>query len=123
MRVLFCGDREWQDDDLIRWRLELYNPDYDTIVHGAARGADRIAGKIAKEMGFNVEAYPANWNRYGKSAGPRRNKQMLDSGIHKVEAFHDDIENSKGTKNMVIIARRAKKEVIINRHVTRSGIV
>ena len=56
-------------------------------------------------MGFAVRSYPADWTTYGKAAGPIRNKVMLDQGLDIVIAFHPDIEQSKGTRHMVSIAR------------------
>ena len=111
-RFLFCGDRNWTDRDLIRTRLEGL-ASYDTVVHGACRGADRIEGEIAEELGLTVEAYPADWKRYGRGAGPIRNQQMLDSGIHTVCAFHNDILNSKGTADMCARATAIGKSVEI----------
>lgn len=79
-----------------------------TIIHGAAKGADSIAGRLAeKNKDFEVEAFPADWKQYGKAAGPIRNKQMLDSGLDLVFAFHNDLSKSKGTKHMVEICRKA----------------
>lgn len=50
--------------------------------------------------------FPADWKQYGKAAGPIRNKQMLDEGQPDlVLCFHDDIEKSKGTKNMYELAK------------------
>lgn len=55
MRVLICGDRDWSDVEAIRNRLvEL--PPGSTVIHGAARGADSIAGRLAESMGFEVIA-------------------------------------------------------------------
>lgn len=48
------------------------------IVSGCASGADAIGERYAEENGLKVEKYPANWKRYGRSAGPKRNKQMAE---------------------------------------------
>ena len=50
------------------------------IIPGAARGADQLAGEQAQQRGIPCRAFPAQWNRYGKSAGYRRNEQMLNEG-------------------------------------------
>ena len=68
------------------------------IVSGCARGADALGERYAKENGFKVEKYPADWAAYGKSAGPRRNKQMA-AVCDYVICFWD--EKSKGTKSMI----------------------
>lgn len=107
MRVLVCGDRNWDDVELIYDRLEELPP-RSIVIHGAARGADILAGGVAFRLQFGVESYPADWERYGRSAGPIRNAQMLREGQPDlVIAFHADLEHSKGTKHMVGIARKA----------------
>ena len=59
-------------------------------------------------MNIPVLSYPAEWNKFGRAAGPMRNKRMLiDGKPDMVFAFHDDIENSKGTANMIKITREA----------------
>lgn len=45
--------------------------------HGACRGADTWAAASAKAMGLVVEAWPADWDKHGRSAGPIRNRSML----------------------------------------------
>ena len=90
----------------------------DVIIEGDARGADRMAGEIAKELKIPLEVYPADWNQYGKAAGPIRNTQMLKEGKpDKVLAFHDDIDSSKGTAHMVKIALKAGIPVLIVKHI------
>jgi len=110
MKVLICGSRDWNDYwaiyDVIS-RLDRSS----VIIHGAAPGADTIAGMIGKTLGFNVIAVPAEWNKYGRAAGPIRNKKMLNMQPSLVLAFHEDIKNSKGTKNMVEIAKKKGVEV------------
>jgi len=71
-------------------------------------GADRIAAQIGKEKGWNVRAFPAEWSKYGKSAGPIRNRQMLDTQPNCVIWFHDNLERSKGTLDMIRAAEERK---------------
>src|SRR3972149_6405940 len=103
MRVLICGDRNWTDVRTIRsWIAGLQEWGYTTLIEGEARGADSIARDEAILAGIKVLPFPANWAKYGRAAGPIRNQQMLDEGQPDlVVAFHNDIDNSKGTKNMV----------------------
>lgn len=124
MRVLICGDRNWTDPYPIQREISrfIHNqrglPDDEPVIfiHGAARGADSIGGRLAAECGYTVEAYPADWTTYGRAAGPIRNKQMLDSGIDLVLAFHPDLLQSKGTANMVHQARKAGVKVEVYDH-------
>lgn len=108
MKVLVCGDRNWSDMDKIETRLKRL-PEGTTLIHGAARGADTLGGYVAERFcGFKVEAYPADWNKYHRAAGPIRNRQMLDQKPDLVIAFHSDLATSKGTKDCVMEARKRK---------------
>lgn len=110
MKILVCGSRTWDDPYPILRELNKL-PLEATIIHGAANGADSLAGAIARRLGFNaVVAVPADWKRYGLGAGPIRNRKMLEMGPDLVLAFSRDIENSKGTRNMVEQARKAGVE-------------
>jgi hypothetical protein len=107
MRVLVCGSRDLGREWLkkIRDRLEKLPPD-TVIVEGGARGADLLARTAALDTGLNVIEIPANWRKYGPSAGPIRNRQMLDLAPGLVIAFHPNVEESKGTKDCVGQAKR-----------------
>ena len=113
MRVLCCGDRNWSSYEIIRRELEKLD-DYTTVISGCANGADSISAYIARQLNYKVLDFPANWNKYGRAAGPIRNKQMLDEGKPDlVIAFHTDIKNSKGTKNMIEQAEKKGIKVIL----------
>lgn len=117
IRVLVCGDRNWKNMGIIE--RELIKLPADTIIiHGAARGVDTLAKFVAERIGLKIindgKGFPADWKRYGRGAGPVRNKQMIDEGKPDlILAFHDDIKNSKGTKNMINRGIEAKKKVIL----------
>ena len=107
MRVLICGDRNWTDRKAIRDFVSGL-PFGSVVIEGEAKGADSIARDVAGEQGFMVMPFPANWKLYGRAAGPIRNKQMLTEGKPDlVVAFHNDIDSSRGTANMVDQARKA----------------
>lgn len=100
MRVLVCGDRNWTNYYIIHNRLKQFPPG-TVVIEGEARGADRLAGQAAEALGLEVHKYPAEWDKYGKAAGPRRNCQMLDEKPDIVLAFHNNIKESRGTKHCV----------------------
>ncbi|RLB30781.1 MAG: hypothetical protein DRH11_14310 [Deltaproteobacteria bacterium] len=109
MKVLITGSRYWSNWKLMNSRLSRL-PHDTLIIHGGCRGADRMADQIARKIGLPTpRVYPANWDTYGKGAGPIRNQQMLDENpdIDLVIAFHEDIAKSKGTRDMI---RKAKKK-------------
>ena len=121
-RVLFCGDRNWADAHKIANELRALRKQYSdlAICHGAARGADMLAGNLAVSMGIPVAAFPANWKRYGKRAGPIRNLQMLEEfAPTMVLAFHDNLDASRGTKHMVEIARASGIPTFVFKHRSR----
>lgn len=112
MRVLICGSRTWSDVPTVNTVLQgihctrFGDP---TIIHGAARGADEIAGDLARRQGWRVIEFPADWERHGKRAGYVRNTKMLAEGNpNEVYAFVDKpLVESRGTSMMVRIAREA----------------
>jgi hypothetical protein len=93
IRVLVTGSREWVDRDAIRDALLAVgaahgaDPAAILVVHGGARGADRIAASVAMELGMRVEAHSADWPQHGRSAGFRRNERMVMLGAHRCVAF------------------------------------
>jgi hypothetical protein len=117
MRVLVCGSRDFSNARLLDAVVRGYLTSIATtreshvIIHGAARGADTLAGECADRIGVRVESYPADWDRYGKRAGYVRNQQMLDEGKPDlVVAFYSGEHKSKGTEMMVKIASQAGVE-------------
>ena len=100
-RILVCGDRNMTDYKEIHKILNEF-PSDSVVIHGNCRGADKMAGRAAKKLGMEVMVFPADWKTFGKAAGPIRNTKMLDEGHPDVViAFHPNISQSKGTKNMI----------------------
>ena len=129
MRVAITGDRRWGDPRrtpplllgaitrelaIIETALRTLDPTTDFVVLGDARGADRVALAACKELGLPYRVHRADWGRYGRAAGPRRNRAMLDdvaltrTADETVEVwyFHWDIDKSRGTRDCVLEARR-----------------
>lgn len=101
MRVLCCGDRWWSDRKFIFDVLSTL-PEDTVIIHGNCRGADRMAAAAARKLKLQIISFPAKWRLYGKSAGPIRNEQMINEGLpDKVYAFHDNLDQSRGTRDMI----------------------
>jgi hypothetical protein len=112
MKILVTGSREWYNRAIIYRELIKY-PKSSIVIQGVARGADSIARDIALRLGMQVLDFPAEWNKYNKSAGPIRNRQMLDQKPDLVLAFHENIEESKGTKDCVNEATKRGIPVIL----------
>lgn len=105
MKVLVCGDRNWINEAPIRERLSKLPKD-TIILEGGARGADTLARHAAEFLGLKVIEFPADWDKYGRAAGPIRNEQMIDEGPGLVIAFHPDISKARGTADTVGRAKR-----------------
>lgn len=118
MKVLICGSRDWTDKDAIRRRVaEL--PAGTEIVEGGARGADQLAHQVASARGLPVTTVKADWERYGRSAGFKRNIEMLDMEPDLVLAFR--LNNSRGTGHTIQEAIRREIPVeVINVNTTSS---
>ena len=104
MRVLVCGSRTWKDYDTVYATLALLDDPNAEIIHGAAKGADDFAGRAAQALGLAVEPHPADWERYGNSAGPIRNREMIESNIDLVLAFSDKWPVQGGTAHTCRLA-------------------
>ncbi len=122
-KVLICGSRFYTDYGKVLHyirRLKATSVPGNSshgdivIISGGAKRADTLAVKAAKAYGLSFREYPAQWEKYGKKAGPIRNQTMLDMekpGL--VVAFHEAVENSKGTIDMVSRAKRSGVPVVV----------
>ena len=113
-RVIIAGSRAFADYNLLKSKCDFYlqrkllDPNTEVIViSGGASGADTLGEKYAKERNLRVERYNADWKKYGKSAGYRRNKQMAEVG-NALIAFRSGYAENKGTDNMINVARSEK---------------
>jgi hypothetical protein len=117
-RVIVTGSRDHRDRDLI-WKVldrvwtETFARRPIVVVHGAYRGADTLAKQWAlnrAQHGVSQEPYPADWDRYGYGAGPRRNGEMVDAGAALCVAF--PLGEAKGTNDCSGKARAAGIPVV-----------
>lgn len=107
MRVLVCGGRGYADREEVFAALDYYDP--CVVIAGGAKGADTLARDWAVLRERVHHIYPAQWKRYGRSAGPIRNCFMLeDSKPSLVLAF----PGGNGTAHMIAIAEEAGIEVV-----------
>jgi hypothetical protein len=113
MRVLVCGSRNWQDLETIFRGLRDLGP-IEVVIEGEAPGADRLAAQAAHRLGITVLRFPADWDRYGKAAGPIRNQQMLDEGRPDLVLAYP-LPDSRGTWDMVRRAVAAGIEVRVKK--------
>jgi len=117
-KLIVAGGRDFNDASLLE-RVLIALADTEladksvSIVSGMARGADALAYMFAHQNGIKCYEFNANWTRYGKSAGHRRNAEMgkFSDGLL---AFWDG--KSVGTKNMIDFMASSNKPVIVVRY-------
>lgn len=101
MALAVIGSRTFQDYSYLKKTLQEYEG-IQLIVSGGARGADFLAEKYAREFNVPIRIYVPDWQKYGKAAGPIRNRLIIDAADHVV-AFWDGV--SKGTKSSIDMAK------------------
>lgn len=106
--VMVSGSRTWTDRDTIQrafeaWWSAPYGGRPGThpvcLIHGGARGADRLAAEAASLIGWHEIAVPADWTKHSKRAGFLRNIEMLEADPAHVFIFWDG--ESRGTKQVI----------------------
>jgi hypothetical protein len=104
IKIIVAGSRTFNNYVLVKYYLDkiINNRTNIEIVSGGARGADYLGEKYAKEHSLNLSSFPADWTKYGKSAGFVRNREMAIYADVLV-AFWDG--NSKGTRHMINLAK------------------
>jgi len=111
MRVLVCGGRDFTDKRGLELSLDQLHADQPItcLIHGWARGAVTLAGEWAWKKGIPVRGIQAEWGKYGKAAGGKRNQKMLDEEKPDlVVAFAGGV----GTADMVQRAELAGVRVV-----------
>ncbi|NMH86765.1 DUF2493 domain-containing protein [Flavivirga algicola] len=113
MKVIIAGGRNFDDyKKLFRFCNKVLSKQTEIeIVSGTAKGADKLGEKYANDSGYLIKRFPANWSKYGKSAGYRRNAQMAEYADALI-AFWDG--KSRGTKHMIDLAKRANLKVRVS---------
>jgi len=110
LKVVVAGGRTYTNTGMVFICLEKIVQKDDVIISGHAKGVDMMGELYAQKNNLACEIYPAEWDKYGRSAGPRRNEQMAQVA-DKVVVFWDF--KSRGTKNMIDMAKKYKKELFI----------
>jgi len=120
-KVVIAGGRDFSDarhyitlkktlDFMLQKKREAYEI---IIISGCARGADSLGEEYARERGYDCMEFPANWTKYGRGAGHRRNAEMC-TACDAVIAFWDG--KSKGTAGMIALAKKNDKLLKVVRY-------
>lgn len=84
--------------------------DIEEVVCGMARGADLAGKRWAEAFGIPVAEFPAEWDRYGKSAGYIRNRQMAKYATHGLGFWKGE---SRGTAHMTTLLVASGRPAIV----------
>jgi hypothetical protein len=109
MKVAIVGSRDYPDKQQV---VDYVNnlPEDTIVVSGGAIGVDTWAEEAARERGLPEPIiFPADWKRYGKSAGFRRNYDIAKEA-DRVVAF---TIGSNGTADTINHARKLGKDLEI----------
>ena len=114
MKITIGGCRDYSDysqfKEFVDEYIEQLNTEEIIIISGHCSGVDMMAERYAEEKGLKTEIFPADWKRYGRAAGPVRNKTMVDN-CDRVIAFWDN--KSRGTASLIKYAEKMGKEIVI----------
>jgi len=110
IKVIIAGGRNFDDFNKLCQVCDEFLQDQNDIeiVSGACKGADLLGERYAAERNYSIKQFPADWRRYGKSAGLKRNIKMAAYADFLI-AFWDG--KSKGTKHMIVLATQAGLKV------------
>ena len=112
MKLIVAGSRGFTDKRRVFEALDkLYKKRIDLeIVSGLAKGPDTYGKEWAEKNEVPLHKFPADWDRFGKSAGYKRNEEMAKFG-DALAAFYDG--KSKGTMHMINLAKKHGLKVAI----------
>lgn len=102
MRVIVAGSREIADPAVVEQAIRESGFEITTLICGMARGVDLLAYDWAQKNNIPVEEHPADWDRYGRSAGMRRNREMVAVAEAAIIIWDG---NSPGTENTLKLVK------------------
>lgn len=111
-KLLVCGSHSIQNPQWVKDQIEVYwywnLAGYEdlTMIEGAAKGIDTIAKEYARENGWKIEEYPAEWDKFGKSASYIRNEIMVKAADEVLILWDGE---SKGTKHDIDLCEKYNK--------------
>ena len=106
MKVIIAGSRNIHDYKLVVDTIQSSGYEITEVVSGTAVGPDQLGEQWARANNIPIKEMPAEWHRYGNSAGPYRNRAMADYADAAIIIWDGQ---SKGTRNMIENMIRRKK--------------
>ncbi len=119
MRTIIAGSRTITDYFVVNRVIAASKFPITVVVSGTAQGVDKLGEQWAENNMLPVARYPANWKEQGKSAGYQRNALMASNADALIACWDGE---SKGTKHMIDIAKKAGLKVFVCLCVTKETI-
>lgn len=107
MVVAIVGSRSFTDYAELKRIVDPMKDKITKIVSGGASGADNLAWRYANDNDIPLVEFLPNWTKYGKAAGPIRNRQIVEMADYVI-LFWNGV--SKGTKSTLDICKELKKD-------------
>lgn len=117
MKTIIAGSRSISDINILINTIQKSDFIISEIVSGTANGVDKLGENYASIHNIPVSLFPANWNKYGKSAGYKRNQQMAKyvkeiSPPGQLICIWDGI--SPGSQHMIQIAKQYNLHIFVH---------
>jgi len=106
---VIAGSRDIVDYNLVCDAIKESNFNITHVISGGCRGIDKLGERWAKENNVPCEVISADWDKWGKSAGLRRNREMAEIGDALIAITH----GSRGTAHMIKMAQIFKLKIYI----------
>ena len=108
MKTIIAGSRSLENFFQFCKILKEITFNISLVISGGAKGIDSMAITWARMKNYRCLIVPAQWNKYGKSAGYRRNLEMAEEADALIAIWDGE---SKGTKHMIDIMESQNKLV------------
>lgn len=110
MRVIIAGSRAITDYATLCHAVQQSGFSISRVFSGMATGVDTLAIRYAREHGLPLDPFPAQWNKFGRSAGYRRNAQMAENADALIAVWDG---TSPGTRHMIDVANAQVLKVFV----------
>lgn len=114
MKVIIAGSRSINSYFVVAGILDKVKLPIKEVVSGHAQGVDRFGERWADNNGIDVREFPADWDKWGKAAGPKRNRQMAEYADALILIWDG---KSRGSKNM--LEEATKRGLLIKEYIIK----
>jgi hypothetical protein len=110
MKVIIAGSRAINEYTSVCLAVQRSGFPISRVLSGMAAGVDTLAIRYAAENGLPLDAYPAQWSKWGRSAGYKRNVQMAHNADGLIAVWDGQ---SRGTRHMIEVTKARGLQVFV----------